>query len=159
MTLVVLMMSLLYGDYHSGIRHLPKMMGGLDNFLTVLVIHCSWNGLASCMSSGNGKKPYDFLITRCCRHPIFALLHGALMFFMGFPWYYGIKNHFFTPWSAGPAKLELYSYYLRAIVVTIFGLIFSNACLMPKDRQGKSFPRPKAAQHQSGDEEQLIPMD
>ena len=90
MTLIVLMTSLLYGDYHSGIRHLPKMMGGLDNFLTVLVIHCSWVGLTSCMSSGNGKKPYDFLITRCLRHPIFALLHGALMFLMGYPWYYGI---------------------------------------------------------------------
>ena len=117
-------------------------MGGLFEFLGVLVCHVSWNGLCTCLSAGNGQRPYDFLITRCLRHWIAAPLHLVIMLAGGFPLAYGCYHHAFTPWSQGLAVAEACSYYARVLVTTIFGAFLSNACLLPKDRRGKSWPRP-----------------
>ena len=133
MSITILLTNLFYGTYHSNPVKTVELLQNFNNFLTVIIFHGVFVGCSLCFTWGSGKEHYDFLLASCCKSPVGAVFHlcfmaGGAVFLL-----YGVKEDFFCPWSQIPVHVELYSYLLRGLTVSIFGLVpfLAKLCVAP----------------------------
>ena len=130
MCVVLLITDLMYGDFKANFRHTVKLLNSMDNFLTIVIFHAVWNSICLCLVWDRHKKPYDFLLCYCCHNWIASFFHLAFMLLGGIPLAYGCRQGLFCPWTSTPALIELYSYVIRTVVVTLAGLVCARTCIL-----------------------------
>ena len=136
MPVLLLMLDLSYGDF-GNFSHTINMLSSFDCFLTVVIFHSVWCSVTSTMVDKSGKEPYDFLLCTCCKNFMAPIFHLIFMTVMALPLAYAIRTDSFTPWALLPAKIELFSYMIRTIVVTFAGLFYSSGCILKTDDSKK----------------------